>query len=478
MTKSHPPVDISVENQHSLERLAWAIEASQGKFKLIWARCNYAGLRSRLVEQLQSICSVPLRVLVLKSSARTVYTTIRGALGEEIPKALLVLGLDGVDNLEQVLTATNFVREEFRKNFPFPLVFWVTEQLHRQLMELAPDWESWGTSREFKITKEQLAEFIQDKAEQFFAGNLRLTLQDCWELGIGNRELGIGNWESGISPLSPPSLLSSPAPSASSASSKNLESELAALLGFVKYVNNQKDEAINYYQQSLTFWQEVNNLERQGKLLLEIAFCYYLKTFQHSETNHPDWQAARNYLRQCLEVFAKAKRPDLLANSMVSLGKILRRLQDWERLQTVAEKALAVHQREEKAQGRQNLSGSILLPKNTTNRHTNTASRQDACSTDLAKGDAPILVEDADCSTISAIAQDYGFLAEVAVAQKRWEDAKQLAQQALKIFTTVSLSTPSAPPAPSAPHLPISPSPHTSLGEPNWYQFLLAQALQ
>jgi len=507
MTQSHPPVDISVENQHSLERLAWAIEASQGRFKLIWARCNYAGLRSRLIERLQSICSVPIRVLELKSSARTVYATIQGALGEDVPKALLVLGLDGVENLEQVLTATNLVREEFRKNFPFPLVFWVTERLHRQLMELAPDWESWGTSREFKIAKEELAEFIREKAEQFFAGNLRLTLQDCWELGIGNWELGIGNWESGIgnwesgmSPLSPPAL---PAPS------KNLESELAALLGFVKYVNNQKDEAIKYYQKSFIFWQDVNNLERQGKLLLEIAFCYYLKTFQHSEIHHPYWQKTRDYLQQCLEVFAQAQRPDLVANSMVSLGKILRRLQDWEKLQSLAEQALAVHQKEEKAQGCQNIgSGSILLPITTDSEPTNTASRQDACSTDLLeKGDAPILVADADISIIIAIAQDYGFLAEVALAQERWEDAKQLAQQALAIFTTVShqsvkleepqetnhpistppsphlpiSSAPSAPPAPPAllsPRLRVSASPrlYLSLGEPNWYQFLLAQA--
>ncbi len=37
----------------------------------------------------------------------------------------MVFGLESVGNLDELWSATNQVREEFRKNFPFPLVLWV-----------------------------------------------------------------------------------------------------------------------------------------------------------------------------------------------------------------------------------------------------------------------------------------------------------------------------------------------------------------
>ena len=50
MTESHQPEDVAVYNERSLKKLAWAIDASVGQFKLFLARCNYTSLRSRLVE--------------------------------------------------------------------------------------------------------------------------------------------------------------------------------------------------------------------------------------------------------------------------------------------------------------------------------------------------------------------------------------------------------------------------------------------
>ncbi len=37
----------------------------------------------------------------------------------------MVFGLESVGDLDVLWSATNQVREEFRKNFPFPLVLWV-----------------------------------------------------------------------------------------------------------------------------------------------------------------------------------------------------------------------------------------------------------------------------------------------------------------------------------------------------------------
>ncbi|HAA30751.1 MAG TPA: hypothetical protein DCE56_27490, partial [Cyanobacteria bacterium UBA8553] len=61
-----------------------AIEASVGQFKLILARCSYGNLRSRLIERLQELCSVEIRILVLKETDTILYATIRAALGENL----------------------------------------------------------------------------------------------------------------------------------------------------------------------------------------------------------------------------------------------------------------------------------------------------------------------------------------------------------------------------------------------------------
>ena len=66
MTESHQPKDVAVYNERSLQKLAWAIDASVGNFKLFLARCNYINLRSRLAEELTQLVSVESRSLKLK----------------------------------------------------------------------------------------------------------------------------------------------------------------------------------------------------------------------------------------------------------------------------------------------------------------------------------------------------------------------------------------------------------------------------
>src|SRR4028118_2417089 len=117
MTDSHRPEDVSVHNEQSLQRLAWAIEASVGQFQLIFAHCNYASVRSQLVERLQHICSADIHILTLKESDQTLFATIQAALGEAQPAAVMVLGLESVRHIDKMLAAADQVREEFRKHF-------------------------------------------------------------------------------------------------------------------------------------------------------------------------------------------------------------------------------------------------------------------------------------------------------------------------------------------------------------------------
>jgi tetratricopeptide (TPR) repeat protein len=327
MSHPHRPDDVAVYNENALEELAWAIEASVGEFKLFLARCNYTNLRSHLVERLQTLTSANIRILELKASETTLFTRIQVELGEELPDVFMVFGLESVGNLDELLTATNQVREEFRKHFHFPLVLWVNDEVLRKLMRLAPDFESWATTTEFLIATDELIDFLKQAVEQFFEGKLTLNLEACREIKRACYELQGRELELDL----------------------ELHAIVESLLGFTEYsnpVHQNLDQALEYYQKALELWQQRHHIEPKLRLLHSITICYYLKAIQHPEIEHPDWQETRRYLGQCLEVLEEAKRPDLVANSIGDLGRILRRLRDWEVLQKLAEKALRWHEAE------------------------------------------------------------------------------------------------------------------------------------
>ncbi|NMF64636.1 nSTAND1 domain-containing NTPase [Brasilonema octagenarum] len=391
--------NLDVNNERSLKQLAWGIEASVGQFKLILARCNYRSLRLHLIKRLRDICQVEIRVLVLKESARTLYTAIREESGDDV-QALMVLGLESVRNLEQMLISANQVREEFRNHFPFPVVLWIDDEVHKQFMQFAPDLESWGTTKIFPIAPNELMEFLQETAEQFLTGDFSLTLEKYSEIKLAWQDL-----QNSGQVLEP-----------------GVKARIEYLLGFTEFVDNHLDTTLEYYQQSLAFWQQVNDLVWQGKVLSNITFCYYEKarqqernspqnvetlplrvrhspaegnppaaldshatSLQRDKTEDSDWQETRNYLQQCLQVLESAQRSDLIANLLDKFGKILRELQDWEELKKLAQRALLIHEAE----------GDLLR-----------------------------------------VSQDYGFLAEVALANQKWQEAKTLAEKALEVLST------------------------------------------
>jgi len=364
--------DVAAENEESLQALIRAITLSQGEFSLILVCCNYAHLREKIVQQLREQCPVIIRDLVLDESVKTLYTTIENALDGEHPDALMVFGLESVDAIAPVIIATNQVREEFRKNFPFPIVFWVNDEVLKKFIRLAPDFDSWTTTIEFAIATDELLNFLRDKAEQILADDSTIPrwicsfvdLENCSELEAACQELQSRGYV--------------------------LEPELEASIEFVRglnhYVNNQMDAALEHYQKSLIFWQQVNHLERQGKLQLNLARCYYRKAGQHRGDSQQYWQESKRCLQQGLDAFEQAQRPDLVAYHISKLCEIIRLLQDWNQLQIIAQKALLLHEIYENP---------------------------------------------------SQLAQDYSCLAEVALEQSRWSEASELAQQALQILCTV-----------------------------------------
>ncbi|MEH2238043.1 nSTAND1 domain-containing NTPase, partial [Nostoc sp.] len=364
MSNQQEPENLAFDNEHSLQTLVRTITLSQGEFSLILLRCNYAALRQRMVQRLHQLSPVDIHEITLPASVKTLYTDIREQLGDEQPLTLMIFGLETVKDVDTVLTSANQVREEFRKNFPFPILLWVNDSVLQKFIRLATDLENWATIIEFQNPTDELVNFLQQKSDEIFAGEVTPNSQMCRELETARQDLqNRGEVLEAV-----------------------LQASLEFVLGFNDYLYDQIDSALAHYLQSLGFWRQSNYLERQGILLVNIALAYDRQAEKNQTENQRYWQEARNSLQQAIDIFEQAQRLDLVAKHITKLGEVLRRLQAWSELQSLGEKSLPLHQ---------NYGTSLQL------------------------------------------AKDYGFLAEVALKQSRWDEANQLAGQALQILTDI-----------------------------------------
>ena len=418
--------DADAYNKNSMQELAWAIETSQGEFSLILARRNYEALQDYIVRKLRQVCAIEFQEIYLNQSVKSLYTTILEQLGDQQPAAVMVFGLDSLSNLEQVLITTNQVREEFRKHCPFPLVLWVNDNVLQKLIRSVPDLESWATTTNFVLSSNQLIEALAERESYLFTRILDAGgdqfLPNTAILGSSyRREL-----DSALKDLQ----------TRGDVLDITQEATLPFVLGREAYTNGQIDQALEYYQQSLVFWQQEfrswetqqqeiqqqssfssglgrttpippylrtlskahytpsppqpltpSPLERQALLLFHIGLCYLsLAELNRSQSRH-HWITARGYFQKCIDTFEQAKRPDLIAKFITKLGETLQRLEAWKDLQGLAQRSLVLHR----------TYGNALQ-----------------------------------------LSQDYGFIAAVALQDCRWMGAQQAARKALELLTRLT----------------------------------------
>ncbi|MBH8563249.1 PD40 domain-containing protein [Nostoc sp. CENA67] len=364
MSNQHEPENLTPNNERSLQTLVRTITLSQGEFSLILLRCNYADLRQRIAEISHQISPVHIREINLPTLVKTLYTNIRDQLGEEQPPALMVFGLESVKNIDPVLTSANQVREEFRKNFPFPILLWVNDSVLQKFIRVAADLENWATIIEFEKPTDELVKFLQQKTDEIFTNDETPNPQICQELETARQDL-----QSREEVLEPA-----------------LQASLEFVLGWNDYLHDKIDTALEHYQISLAFWQQSNFLERQGILLVNIALVAHRQAEKNQAENQRYWQESKSYLQQAIDIFEQAQRSDLVAKHITKLGEVLQRLQAWTELQSLIDKSLPLHQ---------------------------------------------------NYGTPLQLAQDYGFMAEVALELSRWHEAYQLAEQALQILAEI-----------------------------------------
>ena len=366
---------------------------SQGQFSLILLRCNYSAMREEIVQKLRENSGIEIREIVLPTSVKTLYTTIETEVADSQPPALMVFGLESVSAIDRLLTSTNYVREEFRNNFPFPVVLWVTDKILKKLIRLVTDIETWTTTVEFVLGPDELVDFLGESADRIFSniletGNWRLSNSAI--LGANS----LNELESASQDLQTCNIRLEPA----------IEANLQFIRARHEYACHRIPAALQLYQKSLNFWKyqvafigeetKFSDLlftvhpapVLEGILLFHMGLCYRFQAEQHRSGNRPYWTEAKNYFQQCIDVLERAGKSDAVGLFINQLGEVLEHLEDWDALWNLAIKARRLHQ---------NMENSAVN-----------------------------------------LAQDYGFLARVALEQNNWQGAKEWALVALEVLNS------------------------------------------
>ncbi|MBE9004625.1 hypothetical protein IQ259_06135 [Fortiea sp. LEGE XX443] len=408
MTRCQLTAESVNNNKNSLQRLVRSIKLSKGQFALILVRCNYRSLREQMLENIRSLTKdINLQEIYLQASTKALHTTIITKLSldhpavvtDSLPSAVMVFDLESTIVLEDLLSSINQARDIYTTTFPFPLVLWLQDEVASMLTKLAPDFKSWAaTTIKFEMAKEDLINLIRQETESLFAKFLEAGAEKF----LSNAALN----------LAPKSQHRHEIESArndllrlySIQLEPGLEASLEFVLGRDKYASDQINSALAHYQRSLSLWQQDSKREndvvqkieiseesieynhtyriRQAIVLFHLGLCYRRMAELHQITNSSYCQHALLWFQKCLNLLEQLQRQDLVAKFILPACEMLQRLKAWSELEVLAQKSLHLH---------------------------------------------------ATYGNRAKVAQDYGFLADVAASRNNWVLAHELANTALSV---------------------------------------------
>lgn len=363
-------------NQDSLKTLNRICSKFNDDFSLILAHCNHGIVKKDIIEKLEKEFPQSIQHLMLDPDATNLYKSLAQRMEAEPtpPRALIVSGLESNEQLDTVIKIMNQMREEFRRKFHYPVVLWVTDSVLQGLIRLAPDFYSWSTALKFESSTKDLLNFIQDTADQVSAKVLDTGSGIFLNNSYFNLELG-----------SPLRLELEEARQELKKRGEFLSIELEASLEFVLgRVSDHSDPAtLKHYERSLELWKQTNHLIRYSQLLFYVGFWWHSYGILHRGEKEFAYEQAYRYYVQSIQGFKQANCLDLVAKFINPLGDILLGLKKWQELEKVAQESIHYNQ---------------------TYQHPFREAR------------------------------GYYFLSEVALTQRSWREAKNLAEKAQNLF--------------------------------------------
>lgn len=353
------PLDLSPENARSLRTLVRSVNLlNEREFALKLVRCNYHDLRRRIMAHLQHACALPIHELMLGPDTPTLAEAIETAFNPAERAELRVLSIQGfeqVKDLESLFSAANQVRDAFHQRFPFLIMLWMTDDVFPFMIKRAPDFYNWAASPStFVPSREELLQILSDQTEQLWAGLLQpsgplfphaphpnsgdtaafFSLQS-WELQALQHDLD--------------------------AYTHALHPESKAHLGVLwgrdyfcqvmrtsfshdRTTRHKLEQAIAHYQESREIWLTLDHPVRAGVVGVHLGLSYWRQAEGDRAHQETHWQVAEQHFRDAMDGFERGNRPDLKARFIGSLSETLKRLQQWDELETVVDYALGLHQ--------------------------------------------------------------------------------------------------------------------------------------
>jgi WD40 repeat protein len=395
-----PLEDIDSQNGRSLEILARAINIFQGSFSLIIVNCNYRSLRQKLLTALAS--NTGSRYLeIWWQSHETLYGKLqnlwRNGQIENI-SALMCLGFEQTypENLEDLFLEANLFRDRLKQQIKCPLVLWLNDRELQQLWISAPELANLAAPPiKFGLTHAELDTEVNQQVARLFEitrdPQIPLFWQDTKidadyesfsysELELARRELRIAQYNN------------------NQEISLELEAKLDFVLGRLLWrsseamasdVYEESQGEVHsvsqiYYQCSLAYWQKVDRPIECGLVLFYLGNLWWHNSFVNGRLAHASWGKAKQFFEEAIAALQQANQWDLIAKYSRAYSGVLEQLKQWQELEIWIESLLPLHQQ------------------------------------------MPL-----------ELAQDYGYLAKIAVEKGLWQQVKDYAGKALATLDQV-----------------------------------------
>ena len=306
--------DIVQKNEKSIHQIIRTIQLSDGQFALIIANCNYYGLQKIIIEHICKISNFDIMELPIPPSENTIYSYVKSTIGSKVPDALFIDNLDKNKNIDNVLLAANQVREEFRKKFNCPVIFWMDDDILDKFVRLAPDFRSWaGSPIRFNLSDRSLNLSLPENADvlvqsfidhndQLMKPSLYVNLSDSKQLqfflnDIKNRDISL---------------------------SPDNQADLQFIEGYSKEFHSQWPEALDCLKNSYQFWsvhKQVSEPDNLNKIFKRLLALKYLIASCHEHTGTID--DAIQHLQDCLSIIENQQIISLpVINYLCMLQKI------------------------------------------------------------------------------------------------------------------------------------------------------------
>lgn len=390
-------------NGRSLETLARAINLFQGSFSLIVVNCNYRSLKQKLLTALAAKTGTPYREIWWRESYETLYAKLqtlwRDGQIENIP-ALMCLGLEQTspETLENLFLEANLFRDRIKRQINCPLVLWLNDRELQQLWISAPELANLAAPPiKFGLTLTELDNEVHQQVERLFEISKDAQIPLFWqdtkidadrasfsysELELARRELTIAQYN------------------AHQDISLELEAKLDFVLGRLLWrsaeanASNVYEESHGevhsvsqiYYQCSLAYWQKADRPLESGLVLFYLGNLWWHNSFVNGRQAQDSWIKAKQFFQDAIAAFKTANRLDLIAKYSRAYSGVLEQLKQWQELELWIESLLSLHQQ------------------------------------------MPL-----------ELAQDYGYLAKIAVERGEWQQVKDYASKALTTLEQVPI---------------------------------------